>query len=144
MPFGMDDQQMNNALENVWIVSQPRMARYAFDHPVLKSAHTTAREYRISAIGRYLISPAPLNVRRRLVGCEIHWQSSPLTRWKQQLLNAITKTPPHNQPPLTLLMDFPKISVSASETGLNRHVRRLYDSLRPFDSFYPTLETVCE
>lgn len=138
----MDDRQMNNDLEKLWVISQPRMARYALDHPVLKSTHATAREYRISAIGRYLISPAALNVQRRLVGCEIHWHPSPLERWKQRLLSCIGKQPTAHRPPLSLTMDFPNLLISPADSNLDRHVRHLYDSLRPFDSFHPALETI--
>ena len=32
----------------------------------------TVKEYRISEIARYLIHPGPIEIRKRLIGCEVH------------------------------------------------------------------------
>lgn len=133
---------MNPNLENVWIVSPPRMARFAFDHPGLKTAPTTAREYRISAIGHYLISPAAFHVRKRLAGCEIHWNVSPLIRWAQPLLKLMGKQDAGRRPFLSLTMDFPRPAVSPADPNLRQHLDRLYDGLHPFESFHQTLEKI--
>ncbi len=133
---------MNPNFEKLWIVSPPRMARFAFDHPGLKTAATTAREYRISSIGHYLISPAALNVRKRLAGCEIHWNVSPLFRWVQPLLKLMGKQSAGRRPFLSLTMDFPRPAVSPADPNLGHHLDQLYDGLRPYDSFHQTLERI--
>lgn len=139
----MNDQQIHTGLEKLWVVSPPRVARFAIDHPVLKKAGpTTAREYRISSIGLYLISPAPLNVRRRLVGCEIHWRFSRISRWLRPLHWLSGKKTTGQKPPLSLIMDFPNPVASPFDTNLKRHIDRLYDGLRPFDSFFQKLEGI--
>ncbi len=133
---------MDSTLENLWVVSPPRTARFAFDQPGIKTPPTIAREYRISAIGRYLISPTALDIQKRLVGCEIHWHPSALVRWKQSLLRRFGKKVIGQRSPLSLIMDFPKLAVSPADANLKHHIHHLYDSFRPFDSFHQNLEKV--
>lgn len=138
----MDNQQLHTGLDKIWVVSPPRVARFAINHPGMEAAPTMAREYRISAIGHYLISPAALNVRRRLAGCEIHWQVSRMPRWLRPLRGLAGKKTAGGRPPLSLIMDFLKPAASPFDTNLMRHLDRLYEGLRPFDSFYRTLERI--
>jgi hypothetical protein len=138
----MDEHQKIGNLSNLWIVSPPRTARFAFDQPGMKAAPTTAREYRISAIGRYLVSPAALTVQKRLVGCEIHYQPFILLRWKQRLLRIIGKRAIRLSPPQSLIMDFPRAADLPADANLKHHIHHLYDSFRPFDSFQQNLDNV--
>ena len=130
------------ALEKLWVVSPPRVARFAIDFPGMEKGPTTAREYRISAIGHYLVSPASLDVSRRLAGCEIHWKVSRLSRWLSSLRRLAGKKGAGRKPFLALMMDFPKPATSPFATDLKLHIDRLYDGLRPFDSFFQALEAV--
>jgi hypothetical protein len=138
----MDEHQINTNLANLWIVSSPRTARFAFDQRGMKTEPTTAREYRISAIGRYLVSPAALTVRKRLVGCEIHYQPPLIVRWKQRMLKVIGKKAISHRPPHSLVMDFPRLADTPSDMNLNHHIHHFYDSFRPFDSFHHNLEKI--
>lgn len=126
----------------LWIVSPPRMARFAIDHPGFRLVPTVVREYHISAIGRYLISPAPLKVRKQLVGCEIYRHVAPLLRWTRRLLQIKGKKGAGHRPPLSLIMDFPRPMVSLSDANLKKHIQNLYDNLRPFESFHQRLSKV--
>lgn len=133
---------MKNNLGKLWIVSPPRMARFAFDQPGSRISPTVAREYRISPIGQYLISPAPLNVRKQLVGCKIYWHCAPLLRWIHRLIHIKGEKAAGLRPPLSLIMDFPRPVVSLSDSNLEHHIHHLYDNLRPFESFHPTLSEI--
>lgn len=138
----MNDEKPNPDLEKLWVVSPPRTARFAIDFPGMEKVPTTVREYRISAIGHYLVSPAALDVRRRLAGCEIHWRASRMSRWLSPLRRLAKKKRAGQQPPLSLVMNFPNPAASPFDTHLKRHIDHLYDNLRPFDSFYQTLEGI--
>jgi hypothetical protein len=138
----MGNQQLNTGQEQVWVVSPPRLARFAINHPDMEAAPTTAREYRISSIGRYLVSPAALNVRRRLTGCEIHWRVSRTSRWLSPFRRLAGKKNARSRPPSTLIMDFPNPVASPFDASLKRHIDHLYDTLRPFDSFFQALEGI--
>jgi hypothetical protein len=138
----MGNQQLYAGQEQVWVVSPPRVARFAVNHPEMASASTTAREYRISSLGRYLISPATLNIRRRLTGCEIHWPLSRSFRWLSPFRRLARKKADRSRPPKTLIMDFPNAMASTFDTGLKRYIDHLYDTLRPFDSFYQALDGI--
>jgi hypothetical protein len=135
----MNDEKQNADLEKLWVVSPPRTARFAIDYPGMEKVPTTVREYRISAIGHYLVSPAALDVRRRLAGCEIHWQVSRISRWLSPLRRLAGKKGAGSRPPLSLTMNFPSPAASPFDANLKRHIDLLYDSLRPFDLFFQAL-----
>ena len=138
----MGNQQQYAGQEQVWVVTPPRVARFAINQTDMDPAPTTAREYQISSLGRYLISPASLNIRRRLAGCEIHWLVSRTFRWLSPFHRLARKKTASSRPPSTLIMDFSSPVVSPFDTGLKRHIDHLYDTLRPFDSFYQTLDGI--
>jgi hypothetical protein len=128
--------------EKIWVVSSPRLSRFAIDFPGMEKGPTTAREYRLSSMGHYLVSPASLNAPRRLVGCEIHWQRSRISRWLSSLRRLRGKKSADRRPPLSLIMDFSGQAASPFDAGLKRHIDLLYDSLRPLDSFFQTLQGI--
>lgn len=138
----MDNEQLHTGREQVWVVSPPRVARLAINHPGMETAPITAREYRISSIGRYLISPTALIVRRCLTGCEIHWLVSRTSRWLSHFRRLAGNKDTEPRPPLTLIMDFPNPASSPFDTSLKRHIDYLYDTLRPFDSFFQLLDGI--
>ncbi len=137
----MDQKQVSANLKGLWIVTPARAARFTIDQPGIQKVPTTVREYRISAIGRYLVSPAALNIQKRLVGCEIHRRSARLTRWKHSFLKLLGKTAA-TRPPELLTLDFPKPITMPSDINLRHHIHRLYDNLRTFDTFYQNLARV--
>jgi hypothetical protein len=138
----MDNQKPTIEPEELWVMSPPRVARFAIDLPGLEKTPTTAREYRISAIGHYLVSPAALNVRRRLIGCEIHWRASRTSRWLSLFLRFAGRKTAGLRQPLSLTTDFPNPVAPTLAADLTRHIDRLYDGLRPFDTFFRTLEEI--
>lgn len=138
----MVDRPMIQNHNKVWIVSAPRMGRFAFQRSGLKPVAATVREYRISAIGRYLISPAVLHVHKRLVGCKIHWQEAWFRRGVRRLRTCLGNKGPHPQSPLSLITDFPRPAFPANDLYLKGHIDRLCDSLRRLDSFHQAIEKV--
>ncbi len=126
----------------MWIISSARHARFAFSHLGLDKAPKTVREYRISGIGHYLISPSPLNVPCRLVGCELHQRPSKWASWIQNALKWFGRQPLKNNPPLLLVTDFLKPGHSPVDERLNRHIQALQGKLKPFDSFFQALDNV--
>ena len=128
--------------ESVWVVSAPRMGRFAFQLSNHETATATAREYRISAIGRYLISPAALNVRKRLVGCKIRWRYDWFLRWIQRLRARMGKDAAKTGSSLSLVADFPKLALSTADSNLSSHIDCLYNGLRRLDTFYQAIEKI--
>ena len=68
-----------------WVITEGTPVRLdpsGFD-PEAESG--SVKEYRISEIGRYLLNPGPIEIHKRLVGCEAHPEPSLLNRVMQRV-----------------------------------------------------------
>jgi len=58
---------------NIWVLSKGRYTDWDLSR-IWEGAETkTVTEYKISDLGRYLLNPNPIEIRKKLIGCEIHY-----------------------------------------------------------------------
>ena len=97
----------------------------------------TVKEYRISEIARYLIHPGPVEIRKRLVGCEVHPARNGAKRLLRRLLPAranAKKASPRRDSEV-LLSGFKLRIPGMKDPDLDAHFKRIADELRGFDPF---------
>lgn len=115
-----------------WVITEGKLVRLdpmVFDPEAEKGV---VKEYRISAIGRYLLNPGPIEIRKRLVGCEVHPAPSWLGRVKQRLPGGGSA---RRAKPDMLLSGF-KLRIPAfRDPDLEAHFKKIADELRGFDPF---------
>jgi len=115
-----------------WIITEGKPVRLdpiEFDPEAQKGL---VKEYRISEIGRYLLNPGPIEIRKRLVGCEAHRTPSALSRMLQRV-PGWSKT--RQRKPEVLLSGF-KLKIPAfKDPDLDAHFKKIVDELRGFDPF---------
>ncbi len=139
----MNHRTVDNAPPRLWIISPPQyLANFAFHRLGLESIPGTARAYRISTIGHYLVSPTPLNVPRRLIGCEIRRRPAPWIRWKQILAKWLGRERTTRPPDDVLLSDFRIPRVSPSDAGLKRHLGEIRARLCHYDGLLQRLDRI--
>jgi hypothetical protein len=115
-----------------WVISEGQLVRLdptEFDPEAEKGI---VKEYRLSEIGRYLLNPGPIEIRKRLVGCEAHPALTGLSRWVQRVpgWGRVQRRKPE-----VLLAGF-KLKVPAfRDPDLDAHFRKMVDELRGFDPF---------
>jgi hypothetical protein len=70
---------------DVWIISKGRDSQ--FDLSTIESGKNSdaVKEYQISDIARYLLNPNPIEVEKRLIGCEIHYPQRTVTKIIQNI-----------------------------------------------------------
>ena len=117
-----------------WVVSEAEPARLdpaAFDP---EADRGPVKECRISEIGRYLIHPGSVEIRKRLIGCEVHpFRHAPI-RWLHRVRNGLRRSAPR-KPSDVILSGF-KLKVPAlKDPDLESHLRRIADELRGYDPF---------
>ena len=94
--------------------------------------------YHLSDIGRYLISPRPLDVENRLVGCECHFKP---IGWKRIRRGAARLSPLKSKRNLQQDQEYRRLFIarrsvripSLQDRQLAQHVERLRGMLQPFD-----------
>ncbi|MFO7709392.1 MAG: hypothetical protein R6V84_14580 [Desulfobacterales bacterium] len=118
----------------VWVVSEASPVRLdpaSFDP---EADRGQVKEYRVSEIGRYLIHPGPVEIRKRLVGCEIHPSRRAPIRWLHRVQNRLRRGAPRK--PSEIILSGLKLKVPAvKDPEFESHLRRLADELRGFDPF---------
>lgn len=118
----------------VWVISEAEPVRLdptAFDP---EADRGPVKESRISEIGRYLIHPGPVEIRKRLIGCELHRTQRAPGRWLRRLRDRLRRSTPRKQS--DVLLSGLKLKVPAmKDPGLEFHLRRLVDELRGYDPF---------
>jgi len=122
----------------VWIISEGRPPA-VLPEGILESPEPgSLKEYRVSDIARYLLDPGPVEIRKLLLGCEIHYRQPLGTRFKSRLRGLFSfgsgsRAGAVRIPPDVLVSRFhPKVP-PLSDPDLQAHVNAIYESLRAYD-----------
>jgi hypothetical protein len=120
-----------------WIISEGKAVRLDpadFDPDADRG---TVKEYRISEIARYLIHPGPVEIRKRLIGCEVHTARSGARRLLRRLLpaRANAQKASRRRDSEVLVSGFKLRIPGMKDPDLDAHFKRMADELRGFDPF---------
>jgi hypothetical protein len=132
---------------DVWIISKGRESK--FDLSAIEDGKNldTVKEYQISDIGRYLLNPNPIEVEKRLIGCEIHYPQRTVTKIIQNMKRLFPRKLRKNWngsgiPPEVLISNC-KIKIpSLKDKDLESHLNTIYESLRAYDTVSKRLPQV--
>jgi len=121
-----------------WIISTGNYTHFDFDRIGIKAQPQHIVAYELSDIGRYLISPDPIAVENRLMGCECHFKPGAWEKFRA----AATRLNPFRSNPQAhsmagerqLLMAHPYMRIPAlQDRELAQHIDQLRGMLRPLD-----------
>ncbi len=133
---------MSNINENrVWIISKNRYINTNLSHiPHLTDEKINQiQEYKISDFGLYLLDPRPIEVKKKLIGCEITYIRSLYHRLKTNLLhffgfNSQKKADNLNHLTENFESDIILTNIRLKNKHLNDFLNNLESLLRPYDS----------
>ncbi len=123
----------------IWIISEGRHSDIDLNGVVDGNVSGPYKEYKISDIGRYLLNPHSIEVKKKLIGGEIHYKQGVLKRigksFRKILPNASRRR--ENGPLLS-----PELIVSRykwrippmRDAALEAHLNQFYGLLRSYDS----------
>ncbi len=125
--------------EDIWIISED--GNPASDLSAIESAPDdgTLKEYIISDIAYYLMNPDPIEIKKRLIGCEIHYRHRRFAKIKDALGKIFPKQirrtiNSHHTPPEVLISNCNLKIPLLKDDELTAHFIRIYESLRSYDS----------
>jgi len=115
-----------------WVISEGQLVRLDPTEFDPEAETGIVKEYRISEIGRYLLNPGPIEIRKRLMGCEAHLAPTGLSRWMQRVpgWGKVRRRKPE-----VLLTGFKLKIPGFRDPDLDAHFRKMVDELRGFDPF---------
>jgi hypothetical protein len=127
---------------DIWIISGGRDSQIdlsAIEGAEKNEQGTAVKEYRISDIGYYLLNPQPIEVKKRLIGCEIHYQQRLNTKIIEKVKRLFPRRLRHlwigHMIPPEILISHCKIEMPAlKDKALENHLISIYESLRLYDS----------
>ena len=130
---------MSRNKSNLWIISEGRFSDGDLDRMVEGDATGPCKEYIISDIGRYLLNPNSIEVKKKLIGGEIHNKQGPI----KQIRKAFHKILPGSSKRLEKNPIFsPGVIISRyklqippmKDDHLESHLNQIVEQLRPYDS----------
>ena len=139
MAVTKNKRKISDLNTDVWIISKGRDSQ--FDMSTIEGGkHTdTVKEYQISDIAHYLLNPNPIEVEKRLIGCEIHYPQRTTTK----IIDNVKRIFPrrfrnlwkgHAIPPEVLISRC-KIKIPPlKDKDLESHLNTIYESLRSYDA----------
>lgn len=122
----------------IWIISRGIPAKIDLNH-VFEGAHSTfVKEYRISDLAKYLLNPNPIEVKKILVGCDVHYHQ-PLSDKVREIFRQILPRRLHGifkqRTALseTFITDHDKDAPHLKDEDLKSHVDQIRSALRAYD-----------
>ena len=132
---------------DAWIIADGRYLKRQQNAPGSDSAKRPMREYRISDLGRYLLCPHPIEIEKRLVGCEVvfppGWRQSAAYRLRRLLPGRGGLAPAGPLVPSEVLLSESGSGIPAlQDPELEAHLARLETALKPHNPVLARLEGV--
>jgi hypothetical protein len=138
------DMPPNSMVQNFWLISRGRYTEFDLKTIGQTPASGPIKEYQISELGYYLLNPNPFEIKKRLVGCEVHYLQHRTQKTKAKVwqilpsnINAFKKQAPHKKE-----VFIPQIDASLPairDNGLETHLNKIYGMLKNYDPIYKGL-----
>ena len=132
-------QKIYDLTPDVWIISKSRDSQFDLSAIEDNEKLGAVKEYQISDIARYLLNPNPIEVEKRLIGCEVHYPQRTATKIIQNIKRLFPRKLRKNWngsgiPPEVLISNC-KITIPAlKDKDLESHLKTIYESLRAYDT----------
>ena len=123
----------------VWIISDGLVSDIDLSRIVEGDVAGPCKEYKISAIGRYLLNPNSIEVKKKLIGGEIHYKLGPLKKIQKafhKILPGSSKRLKNNPwlSPEVIVSRYKLTIPPLKDAHLESHLNQIVDQLRPYDS----------
>lgn len=129
--------------DNIWIISRGRYADLDLIGMNGGAIKGPVKEYRISDLARYLLNPNPIEVRKKLIGYEIHYgQQSHSMAWGKIRRILLGKQKEGPIAPEVLIKDHASESPKSKDQKFQAHIDKIYTLLRPHDPLLKKLSRI--
>jgi hypothetical protein len=123
----------------VWIISEGRFSDIDLGRMVADKSIGPYREYKISDIGRYLLNPNPIEIKKKLIGGEIHYKQGPIKRIRKAFYKILPgsskRLKKHPMLSPQVIVSRYKLQIPPmKDSHLESHLNKIVDLLRPYDS----------
>jgi hypothetical protein len=134
------NRNLSHDNNGIWIISEGRFSDIDLAEVVDETVDEPYREYKISDIGRYLLNPHSIEVKKKLIGGEIHYNQGPLNKIRssiRKILPAASRKQSKNQPlsPEVIVSRYKLRIPSMKDPEFEGYLYKIYAQLKTYDSF---------
>jgi len=124
---------------NIWIISEGKYADVNLKGVVDGKVAGPYKEYKISDIGRYLLNPNSIEVKKKLIGGEIHYKQGALKKIGKSFRKILPTTSRRQKKGQStspeLIVSRYKLRIPPmKDPDLEAHLNQFFGLLRPYDS----------
>ncbi len=128
----------------VWAISKGRYTDLDLNGIDESMKAEVRSEYKISDLARYMLNPEPIEVRKTLLGCEVHYSQPSSNRLREKIKRILPERfrgllKDKSIPPEVLMSGFERNRPFLRDKDLERHLDSIYNQLRPYDSILKAL-----
>ncbi len=125
--------------DGIWIISKGRLPDIDLSGVIDEKVDGPYKEYNISDIGRYLLNPHSIEVKKKLIGGEIHHKQGTFKKIRESIRKILStalrkrkKTP--SLSPEVIVSHYKLRIPSMKDPELEAHLNKIYDQLKFYDS----------
>ncbi|MGD9135175.1 MAG: hypothetical protein PVH42_00380 [Desulfobacterales bacterium] len=123
----------------IWIISEGQSSEIDLEEMPAGNVAGPYKEFRISDIGRYLLNPHSIEVKKRLIGGEIHYKQGILKKIGKSLGRILPGSAKHRQngaqvSPELIVSPYKLRIPTLKDSDLEAHLNQFYGLLRSHDS----------
>jgi hypothetical protein len=133
------ENNVSHDSSKIWIISEGQPLEIDLKGVIDGNVAGPYKEYKISDIGRYLLNPHSIEVKKRLIGGEVHYKQGVLKKIGKSLRKMLPNSSKH---PKKGLLISPELVVSryklrmpsVKDPDFEAHLNQFYGLLRSYDS----------
>ena len=130
----------------IWIISKSRYTNFDLSRIWEGVKKKTVMEYKISELGRYLLNPNPIQIKKKLVGCEIRYRT-PFHKVKEKIRKILPQKfrgeLKDNQIQVEVLKsDWETDNSPSKDDNLESHLNKITELLRPYNPIIKSLNKI--
>jgi hypothetical protein len=123
----------------LWIISEGRFSEIDLGRVVEGDGIGPCKEYNISAIGRYLLNPDSIEIKKKLIGGEIHYKQGPIKKIRKALHKILPgfagRLEKNSWLSPEVIVSRYKLQIPPlKDSHLERHLNQIVEQLRLYDS----------
>ena len=143
-PTSSDINLLNNN-SKIWVISEGQISDIDLGRVVDSQPDGPHREYKISDIGRYLLNPRSIEIKKKMIGGEIHYRQAGLAKiWGRlrKILPFGTKDGRRTGglSPEVIVSRFKLRIPTMQDPKLESYLNKIYDLLKTYDVFTKRLD----
>ena len=137
--MSINSNDLSNDNNNIWIISQGWNADVNLKGMIDGNVAGPYKEYKISDIGRYLLNPHSIEVKKKLIGGEIHHKQGVLKKIEKSFRKILPNTSRRQRKgqstsPELIISRYKLRIPSMKDPDLEAHLNQFFGLLRSYDS----------